>query len=445
MYFWLATIKFNYYGNISVFGARASPVHSKIVINSSSVVRIIRDMNEVEKIQPRQLRIALVTETYPPEINGVAITLGRMIDGLLERQHDIHVVRPAQGRQDKAKIFAHYSETLMASLPIPGYPELKFGLPAKEKLLRLWRDKRPDVVHIATEGPLGWSACSAAQVLGIPVCSDFHTNFHNYSQHYGVGWLNKPIESYLRRFHNRTQCTLVPTVSLQKTLSQSGYKNVHVISRGIDAARFHPDKRCTELRRQWGAMNGTPVAILVSRLAAEKNLSLVVEAFEKIHHLRPDSKLVMVGDGPARAVLQQRFPHIIFAGMRSGEDLARHYASADLFLYPSTTETYGNVTIEAMASGLLTLAYDYAAAREHIKHEINGLLAPFNDEHAFLALAQGILSDEYRLQRMRRNARTSVEHLSWENINIQLESILLKLAYSVPIPETKTQPTAIAS
>jgi len=402
-------------------------------------------MNAATQNQHKQLNIALVTETYPPEINGVAITLGRMIDGLLERQHDIHVIRPAQGRQDNAKTSARYSETLMASLPIPGYPELKFGLPAKEKLLRLWRDKRPDVVHIATEGPLGWSACSAARVLGIPVCSDFHTNFHNYSQHYGVGWLNKPIEYYLRQFHNRTQCTLVPTTMLKSTLSQSGYGDVRVVSRGIDAELFHPDKRCTELRRSWGVGEKTPVALLVSRLAAEKNLSLVVDAFAKIHCLRPDSKLVMVGDGPARAALQKKFPHIIFAGMRSGEDLARHYASADLFLYPSTTETYGNVTIEAMASGLLTLAYDYAAAREHIKHEVNGLLAPFNDTHAFLALAQGILSDEYRIQRMRKNARTSVEHLRWENINIQLESILLKLVHPLSLMDGKKQSAAIAN
>jgi glycosyltransferase involved in cell wall biosynthesis len=384
-------------------------------------------MENIESPLGAPLRIALVTETYPPEINGVAITLGRMVEGLLKRQHAIHVIRPKQGKDDVAKSAEGFTESLVHGLPIPGYPELKSGLPAKRKLLQLWRQQRPDIVHVATEGPLGWSACSAAKLLNIPVCSDFHTNFHNYSQHYGMGWLKNPIGAYLRHFHNRTQCTLVPTSALQSSLSQEGYRDVRVVSRGIDTVLFHPDKRSMELRRRWGVEDGALAAILVSRLAAEKNLPLVIQAFEQIQSIRPNARLVMVGDGPARTALQQQFPQIIFTGMRSGEDLARHYASADIFLYPSVTETYGNVTVEAMASGLAVLAYDYAAAREHVQHEINGLVAPFDDAHAFMSLAKGMVHDDDRLWRMRRNARDSVEHLTWEKINARLESILTGL------------------
>ncbi len=389
-------------------------------------------MKNVESRPGTSLRIALVTETYPPEINGVAITLGRMVDGLLKRQHAIHVIRPSQGKDDFAKVAERFSESLVHGMPIPGYPELKSGLPAKRKLLQLWRQQRPDIVHVATEGPLGWSACSAAKRLNIPVCSDFHTNFHNYSQHYGLGWLKNPIGAYLRHFHNRTQCTLVPTSALQASLSQEGYRDVQVVSRGIDTALFHPDKRSMALRRHWGVEDDALVAILVSRLAAEKNLPLVIQAFDKIQSIRPNARLVMVGDGPARTALQQKFPQIIFSGMRSGEDLARHYASADMFLYPSITETYGNVTMEAMASGLAVLAYDYAAAREHIQHEINGLVAPFDDSDAFISLAKGMAHDAERLWRMRRNARASVEHLTWEKINARLESILTGLVQKNP-------------
>ena len=160
-------------------------------------MRAMNTPNETLQVAPA-LHIALVTETYVPEVNGVAITIGRMVHGLLKRGHRIHMIRPRQGKQDAAKDEGTYAETLVSGMPIPGYPELKSGLPAKNLLLKLWRKQRPDVVHIATEGPLGWSALSAARKLAIPVSTDFHTNFHNYTQHYGIGLLKKPIAAYLQ-------------------------------------------------------------------------------------------------------------------------------------------------------------------------------------------------------------------------------------------------------
>jgi glycosyltransferase involved in cell wall biosynthesis len=370
------------------------------------------------------MRIAMVTETYLPEVNGVAITVGRMVEGMLQRQHSVHLVRPQQHAQDVAVQGENYAETLVAGIKLPGYPDLKAGMPAKGKLLRLWREFRPDVVHIATEGPLGWSAISAARQLGIPVATDFHTNFHNYSQHYGMGWFNKPIAAYLRHFHNRTDCTMVPTIELQKNLQQAGYRNVEVVSRGIDTELFHPRKRNMELRQQWGADADTPVVILVSRLAAEKNLQVVLNAFEQMQVVAGDAKLVLVGDGPARAALQKQYPDVIFAGMRTGEDLAAHYASADVFLYGSLTETYGNVTVEAMASGLAVLAYDYAAARQHIRHDVNGLLAPYDDAMSFFDQAVALVQMPERIKRLRFRARLSVEQLTWPAIMGQLENML---------------------
>ncbi|MFH2140716.1 MAG: glycosyltransferase family 1 protein [Pseudomonadota bacterium] len=380
--------------------------------------------NETLHVAPA-LSIALVTETYVPEVNGVAITIGRMVHGLLKRGHRIHMIRPRQGKQDAPAAEANYAETLVSGMPIPGYPELKSGLPAKNLLLKLWRKQRPDVVHIATEGPLGWSALSAARKLDIPVSTDFHTNFHNYTQHYGIGLLKKPIAAYLRHFHNKSACTLVPTASLQQQLEHEGYQNVLVVSRGVDTELFHPAKRDAELRASWNADEDTPVVMLVSRIAPEKNLQVVIQAFEQMRKVNPLARLVMVGDGPARAELQKQHPHVIFAGMQTGEPLARHYASGDIFIYPSLTETYGNVTVEAMASGLATLAYDYAAAQQHIKHDVNGLLAPFADTDAFVAQARGLISDMERVQRIRRAARETVESLTWEHIMSQMEAVLL--------------------
>ena len=373
---------------------------------------------------PAPMQIALVTETYLPEVNGVAITIGRMVHGLLKRGHRIHLIRPRQFKQDVAANQENYIETLVSGMPIPGYPELKSGLPAKGLLLRLWKQHRPDIVHIATEGPLGWSALSAAKKLNIPVSTDFHTNFHSYSQHYGIGLLKKPIAAYLRHFHNKAACTMVPTVSLQQQLEFEGYKNVLVVSRGVDTELFHPAKRSAELRASWNATDETPVVMLVSRIAPEKNLQVVIQAFDQMRKINPLALLVMVGDGPARAELEKQHPHVIFAGMQTGEPLAQHYASGDIFLYSSLTETYGNVTIEAMASGLATVAYDYAAARQHILHDVNGLLVPFADTDAFVAQSRGLISDMARVQRLRITARQTVESLTWEHIMSEMEAVL---------------------
>ncbi|NNM70488.1 MAG: glycosyltransferase family 1 protein [Gallionella sp.] len=386
----------------------------------------MRGMNTPHIIPHRsaQLNIALVTETYLPEVNGVAITIGRMVDGLRQQGHHIHMIRPRQHKQDIAAKADGYEETLVSGMPIPGYPELKSGLPAKGTLVRLWRQQRPDIVHIATEGPLGWSALSAARKLNLPVSTDFHTNFQNYTQHYGIGLLKRPIAAYLRYFHNKADCTLVPTTSLQRELEQDNYQNVLVVSRGVDAELFQPGKRDAGLRASWGVDEDTPVVMLVSRIAAEKNLPVVFQAFREMHTVDTRAKLVIVGDGPARAEMQRQHPDAIFVGMQTGEALAQHYASGDIFLYPSLTETYGNVTVEAMASGLATIAYDYAAAKQHIRHEVNGLLVPFDDTAAFITQAKSLISDMGRVQRLRHEARHTVESLTWEHIMGQMEAVL---------------------
>jgi len=200
----------------------------------------------------RSLRIALVTETYPPEVNGVARTLAHVVDGLRARNHELQLIRPRQHQGDGAATDARFHEVLMRGLPIPRYPALKIGLPARNALVRLWTTRRPDLVHIATEGPLGWSALQAAKRLRLPLASDFRTNFHAYSKHYGVGWLHKPIMMYLRKFHNATRCTMVPTEALRRSLVEYGFRDVHVVARGVDTRLFDPAKRSDALRATWG-------------------------------------------------------------------------------------------------------------------------------------------------------------------------------------------------
>jgi glycosyltransferase involved in cell wall biosynthesis len=383
--------------------------------------------NAGEDMADRKLRIAVVTETYPPEINGVAMTISRMVEGLRQR-HVVELIRPRQNRQDSAKAESSLQEVLVRGFPIPRYPGLKLGLPAKQRLIELWSKQRPDVVHLVTEGPLGSSALAAARKLGIPVSSDFHTNFHSYSQHYGLAWLHKTVAAYLRNLHNRTDATLVPTRELRDSLAQDGYHNLQVVARGVDTTLFHPGKRSEALRSQWGVAADGLAVLYVGRISAEKNLPLVLRAFKTMQANNPKLRLVLVGDGPVRAELQRQNPEYVFAGMRTGEDLAAHYASGDIFLFASMTETYGNVTVEAMASGLAVVAYRYAAAAEHIVHQQNGLHAAYGNQDEFIQQACSLANDAARIERIRKLAHQTMLTLDWQNIVDEFEHALAQLA-----------------
>ncbi len=370
--------------------------------------------------QRRSLRVAVVTETYPPEVNGVAATIARVVDGLRLRQHEVQLVRPRQDSSDADSTGTErYSEVLMRGLPIPRYPQLKMGMPSKRALLSLWTRRRPDVVHLVTEGPLGWSALAAAVKMGLPVVSDFRTNFHAYSRHYGVAWLHNPIMGYLRKFHNRTACTMVPTEALRQQLAASGFRRLQVVARGVDTQLFHPGRRNAALRASWGAGPETTVVLCVGRLAPEKNLGTLAAAWRAMAAQAPTAaslKLVLVGDGPARASLQAQLPGAVFAGLRHGEDLAAHYASADAFVFPSLTETFGNVVPEAMASGLAVLAYDYAAASQLIEHGESGLLARMDDADDLQRLALSLVADRGAVPALGRAARAVAVRLDWDRI-----------------------------
>jgi glycosyltransferase involved in cell wall biosynthesis len=372
----------------------------------------------------RSLRVAFVSETYPPEVNGVAMTLAHLVQGLHARNHDVQLVRPRQAKADASGTSERFHEVLMRGLPVPRYPSLRMGVPSKRALIRLWSFHRPDIVHIATEGPLGWSALKACEHLKLPVTSDFRTNFHAYSQHYGVGWLRKPIMAYLRKFHNATQRTFVPTPKLLEDLSGCGFKGLRVVSRGVDTALFHPDKRDADLRRQWGVEGEGLAVVCVGRLAPEKNLDLLMRAFDALATQMPSARLILVGDGPMRLQLQSRRRDVHFAGQRSGEDLARHVASGDLFLFPSKTETFGNVVTEALSSAVPVIAFDHAAAAQLVRTNVNGWRVPLENDKAFVDATIQAAMDHERLIRWGQEARKSVLSLDWNSIVAQFEGEL---------------------
>lgn len=370
------------------------------------------------------MRFSIVTETYPPEINGVALTVRTLETGLRARGHAVDVVRPRQSATDTGA--PH--ETLVRGKGIPGYPGLRFGLPSGSRLRQRWREARPDAIYVATEGPLGWSAVRAARALGIPAATGFHTRFDDYAGKYGAGFLTPLVFAWLRRFHNRGNATLVPTRQLADDLAGRGFARVELMRRAVDTARFDPGLRDASLREAWGVPDDGLAVIHVGRIAAEKNLDLVVAAFRRIQAQRPDARMVWVGEGPVRESLQRTHPDFVFAGLQLGESLARHYASADLFLFPSLTETFGNVTLEAMASGIATVAFDYGAAREHLRDAEHGACVPFGNEAGFLAAAQRLALDVPALRRMGEAARASIAHLSPASVIERFETLLSGLA-----------------
>jgi len=386
----------------------------------------------------KPLRIAVVTETWPPDLNGVSITMHRLCLELQSRGHSVQVIRPRHKQsQTDLQAPAEFEQTLTRGIPIPNYPEFRLGLPSKRLLIKLWTHQRPDIVHLATEGPLGWSGIQAARKLKLPTSSDFRTNFHNYSHHYGVGRLKKAITLYLRKFHNLTNCTTVPTDRVQTELAQLGFRHLRVIGRGVDTKRFHPGMRNHSLRNEWGARLQTRVYLYVGRLTPEKNPLLLARTWDAIRTGDPEAQLVIVGDGPAADIYRRLLPNARFAGSQTGTTLAAYYASSDFFLFPSITETYGNVVAEAMSSGLVTLAFGYAAPAELMTHAHNGYIARYNDEDHYLQLAAQIaLLGDQELGKIRERARATLINRGWDVVTMQMESLWRELLvthrYSLP-------------
>lgn len=362
------------------------------------------------------LRIAIVSETFAPEINGVAMTLKRLAQGLRSRGHELQLISPQRPGRGRFVTALGATWLPVAGLPLPGYSALRFGLPVRRRVRRLWQAARPDVVYVATQGPLGWAAAREARRQGIPVVSGFHTNFHVYTRHYKLSWLESAVTAYLRRFHNHTAGTLVPTAAQQTDLERLGFRNVEVLQRGVDSTLYHPKRRDSLLRAGWGVCKNELAVIYVGRIAAEKNLELAVRAFRAIQNVCPSARFIVVGDGPLAGELWEDNPDFIFSGAQCGLSLAQHYASGDLFLFPSLTETFGNVVLEAMASSLALVAYNRAAARVCVQHGENGWLAEPGDEASFIAGAVELATHHALRANIRRAARVCAEAWAWPQV-----------------------------
>ncbi len=357
----------------------------------------------------------MVTDTFVPDINGVSLSLGHLCTGLRERGHRVEIIRSGKAHSTH--------ETTVLSWPLPGYWEVKVGAPWPGELRRRWTKNRPDIIYVAIETPLGFSATAAALRLGIPVVGGFHTNFCEYLENYGTHWIGKQVWRYQQWFHRRLARTLVPSPEARDKLVAAGFAKVSTLGRGVDTSLFSPARRSDALRQSFGVENDAPIALVVGRVSIEKNIGLAIRAFSHLRRSRPDMICLVVGDGPARAKLQRDHPEVRFPGYLTGQDLADCYAAADILLFPSETETFGNVLIEGMASGMAVLSYDYAAAAWHGIHGGNLLKVPKGDEPAFLAAAGRLLDPALRAT-LGAAARRTAQQLGWPAIIADFETLL---------------------
>lgn len=416
------------YAETLQFRQQEVPDHFKFYFKQKKQTTTTHSQNLIRDLTKPRLKIAIVTETWPPEINGVALSLLQLCKGLQNQGHKILLIRPAQ--KQKCHDFSPNRECLVNGQSIPKYPEMKFGWPQYLKVSQAISSFAPDVVHIVTEGPLGFTALHAAKSRQIPVSSGFHSQFQEFSRFFDLAFLVRPIQSYLRWFHNATQLTCVPSRDTELALRQFGVTcPLVVVGRGIDTERFSAQRYSEKLRQQWDVDQETTVLLYVGRLSSEKEINVLIDAYvASKKHNQNKVKLVLVGDGPERTRLEkmQGAEQVIFMGSLSGIQLAEAYASANAFVFASQVETFGNVVLEAMASGLPIIAYDYACAQLHVKHQQTGWLSPLGQKHQ---LTQHIfnLPDNSTLKRMGNMAMQDVQHAGWQHPVQQFEQALYQV------------------
>jgi phosphatidylinositol alpha 1,6-mannosyltransferase len=372
------------------------------------------------------LRVALVTDTYLPEINGVTTVLRAMREGLRAQGHNVLVVAPRYGGNG-----AEEPDVIRrGSVAFPWYPAVRLSFPFGGSLARSLDRFQPSLVHVVTEGPLGTIGRRWAIRHRVPLVTSFHTDFPRYAGRYLGAWAINPVRRYCRWFHRPALVTQTPSEETARELRSFGLGTVMVWGRGVDPHCFTPERRSESRRHAMG--NGVrPVILHVGRLAREKDVAVLVETFNILHEkLGDQAGFEVSGDGPEAPSVRQALPFAHHHGFLDRERLADLYADSDLFVFPSPTETCGLVALEAMASGLPVIAANQGGVLENLRPEVNGLLAPAGDAAAFAEATGALVQDPDRRAGMSAGARAWAVGHSWERELDELERVYRQLAFA---------------
>jgi glycosyltransferase involved in cell wall biosynthesis len=361
------------------------------------------------------VRIVLFTDTYPNDVNGVARTLGMLVAHAVARGHEVALVTPRVSPEAAANATGHRQ---LSGVPVPMYPELQLARGVDGEGRRMLEAFRPDLVHVATESTVGFSGRRWALRSGVPLVSSFHTNFPAYLHDYRMGPLEPLLWRYLRWFHDRSLVTFCPSWdTLESLLARDFHTRMRVWSRGVDTELFSPARRNAAVRERI-APGADRILVYVGRLAAEKRVDFLLDAFIRLRDATgPGTALVYVGDGPAAEKLRARAVEgVHFTGFLRGEALAEAYAAADLFVFASDTETFGNVVLEALASGVPAVVVDKGGVRETVVPGRTGVRVPVGDVAAFAEACVALLRDDALRAALARGAREEALSRRWKAI-----------------------------
>ena len=358
------------------------------------------------------VRLALFSDTYPPQMNGVSRTLERLVATARERGAEVRIFTTT----DPELQHHDAGEIRWGSVPFWAYPQVRLAAPrvfAAKAALAAWQ---PSLVHVATEFGVGLAGRSAAVSLGVPLVTSYHTSFSAYAEFYRLGALAAAGWKYFRWFHSAAACTFTPTEAIRDEVQAHGFRNVGVWGRGVDGERFDPSFRSPEWRRTLGISDDAMVVLYVGRIAKEKGLEHALHAMTQLSVDAPDVRFVFVGDGPYDAELRAAAPSsVIFTGRLDGVPLSTAYASCDVFLFPSVTDTFGNVLLEAMASGLVVVAADAGNTRELVGTE-RGVLVRAGQPGAIADALRTLARDRTHHDAIRVRAQSWARERTWRRV-----------------------------
>jgi glycosyltransferase involved in cell wall biosynthesis len=365
------------------------------------------------------VRIALFSEVYWPMVSGVGVTLLRLTRALEQRGHQVRVYSASyalpDGQTDRPEV--HRSP----SIPLFLYPDVQWAFPRLREIVQDLEEFRPDVVHVATEFALGLSGLKAARQLKVPIIASAHTDYDKYAARYGVDWALRVGWHYLRWFYGQAHRVLCPSRIYQEHLKSRGVTHTGVWSRGVDPAEFHPRFRSEAYRRELGLGPGDLLVTYIGRIAREKNLRHLLTAWEALTPELGSAALAFVGRGPLEdEIRRRRIPGVHVTGLLHDRELSAAYASADLFVFPSATETFGNSLLEAMGSGLPSLAAAAGGVLEFARHNRNAWLVAPNSAPALTQGLRRLLHDPGLRQRLSQGGLATAEERSWDQVYDQL-------------------------
>lgn len=376
------------------------------------------------------MRVAIVAESFLPNVNGVTNSVLRVLEHLHREGHEAMVVAPgARDFQEEIHEYLGFEIVRVPTVRMPLIDSLPIGVP-NATVTEALRGFNPDIIHLASPFVLGAAGAYAARQLRVPAVALYQTDVAGFASKYHLAPLAAAAWEWTRHIHNICQMTLAPSSLTIADLEEHGINNVRHWGRGVDAVRFHPEKRDPALRRQWDRSGRKKIVGFVGRLAAEKGVHRLVSL-----HGRRDIQLVIVGDGPSRPELEELMPKAVFTGALGGEDLARAYASLDLFVHAGEFETFCQAIQEAQASGVPTIGPRAGGPVDLIQERYNGLLLDVDTFTRDLPVAAEWILHRDRLDQLRHNARTSVANKTWEALCEQLLGY-----YAEVIEETRRVP-----